>query len=192
LAEQAVALFLDFGRTESGLRLPGDEEHDDDVGGAGGGKAELRRMQAMSELLAWVFAPRGTHACLSFLDDAPAAADGDDRDRLEDDEDKLALFSWLGPSLSRWIGMNRFRATSCDMVAACKHVALRLPQAWRMLRACMATTTTATTAGHHHRTKLTRAQLEHVTKVLIVCLRCFVRTYHPLRGTMRGLCDLIW
>jgi hypothetical protein len=143
----------------------------------------------MSELLAWVFAPPGgTHSCLSFLDDdddhADAAAAGDDdQDRLEDDDkDKLALFSWLGPSLSRWIERNRFRATSCDMVAACKHVALRLPQAWRTLRACMA----AATTSHHRSTtsRFTREQLEHVTKVLIVCLRSFVRTYHPLRGVV--------
>jgi hypothetical protein len=231
LAEQAVNLFLDLDRsrgrggaaptaaptsrqsqdhtaTESELSLAagsGDDEHDDDDNDYEG-EVEQSRMQWMGELMVWVFAPRGTHACLSFLDDdhddhadaAAAAAADDNRGRLEDDEDedKLALFSWLGPSLSWWIHMNRFlrwwsyrhdTTTSRYMDEVCKYVAQRLPQAWRMLRACVATTTAATTS--HHQSRLTRAQLEHVTKVLIVCLRCFDGAYaHPLRGTMCWLC----
>jgi hypothetical protein len=235
LAEQAVNLFLDLDRsrgrggggaapmapptsrqsqdhtaTESELIMAGDDGHDDDD--TYEGEVEQRRMQWMGKLMAWVFAPRGTHACLSFLDDdnhddhadAAAAAADDNRGRLEDDEgedkleddddeDKLALFSWLGPSLSWWIQMwwsYRLDTTSRYMDEVCRYVAQRLPQAWRMLRACVATTTTAaTTSHHHHQSRFTRAQLEHVAKVLIVCLRCFDGAYaHPLRDAMYWLC----
>jgi hypothetical protein len=187
--EQAVNLFLDLcassppttkgPKSESSFD-DDDERHyidDRDV-------AERQSYWRMRGLLAWVFATRGRDACLSFLDDNDIDDDEDDED---DKRDKLALFSWLGPSLSKWLREYRMRYSLSN---AFKHVAHRLPQAWRMLRACMATTTPTgggATASHHRQhqsCRLTRAQLEHVTKVLIACLRWFIRTHHPLRGTI--------
>jgi hypothetical protein len=195
--EQAVNLFLDLcasspptikgSKSESSFD-DDDERHyidDRDV-------AKRQSYWRMRGLLAWVFATRGRDACLSFLDDNDNDDDEDDED---DKRDKLALFSWLGPSLSKWLREYRFRYSLSN---AFMHVVQRLPQAWRMLRACMSTTMAATTtptsddgatASHHrHQTRLTRAHLEHVTKVLIACLRWFIRTH--TRGTMRGACAI--
>jgi hypothetical protein len=181
--EQAVNLFLDLCSssppTTTGSKPASEddddhERHDDDKRHDYDGDASAKRRSywRLRGLMAWVFAKRGRDACLSFLDDDVTSDDDNDDDK----RDKLALFSWLGPSLSRWLQEHRFRFSSNAFNAACKHVAHRLPQAWRMLRACMAATTTAATTTTSP-TGMTRAQLEHVTMVLISCMHSFIRTH---------------